>query len=179
LEACVRQTPEWKARYQFPTDVEAVLPPRAEEPDATDWRRVVLDSPQQLAFVFIRPAGGETLLGFLVQPEGWALEREPALRLDEGWQEALPDLAEEPAMEAWRQSWQEWSHPRGLPANEVEACRLERVDHRLLVRAPPRLIERLRTTRSDAVKGESWLLAGSGRTRTAAQIELLPLEMIK
>jgi hypothetical protein len=52
---------------------------------------------------------------------------------------------------------------------------LERIDHRLLVYAPPRLIDRLRAARSDAVKQEAWLLAGEGRTRTAAQIELHPL----
>jgi len=43
------------------------------------------------------------------------------------------------------------------------------------VRAPHRLIERLRAARSDAIKQEAWLLAGAGRTRTAAQLELLPL----
>lgn len=175
LESCVRQTAEWKSRYHFPMDVEALLPPRSEESPAENWRRVFVDSPQQLTFAFIRPPDGAPLLGFLVHPEGWKLEAEPVLRLTEGWSEALPDLAAEPALEAWRQAWQEWSHPRGLPANEVDACRLERVDHRLLVHAPPRLIERLRTARSDAVKGESWLLAGSGRTRAAAQIELLLL----
>jgi hypothetical protein len=55
----------------------------------------------------------------------------------------------------------------------VEACRLERVDHRLLVHAPPRLIERLRAARSDAMKQEAWLLAGVGRIRSAAQIDLV------
>ncbi len=29
--------------------------------------------------------------------------------------------------------------------------------------------------RSDAIKQEAWLLAGEGRTRTAAQLELVPL----
>jgi hypothetical protein len=37
------------------------------------------------------------------------------------------------------------------------------------------LIERLRAARSDAVKHEAWLLAGDGRTRLAAQLELHPL----
>lgn len=172
LEACIHQSPEWKARFHFPTDVEALLPPSA------DWRCVVLDSLETKSFVFLHTAeaSDEPLVrGFSIHPEGWALDSEPSLVFAEGWQEALPDLDEDPSPEMWRQAWQVWSHPRGLPSTEVEACRLERVDHRLLVHAPLRLIERLRTARSDAVKQEAWLLAGDGRTRTAAQIELHPL----
>jgi hypothetical protein len=33
-------------------------------------------------------------------------------------------------------------------------------------------VERLRAARSDAVKGEAWLLAGTGSVRTAALVEL-------
>jgi hypothetical protein len=167
LEACIRQNPEWKTRHHFPADVESVLPP------ATDWRRVVFDSPEPLALVFIRTAEPR-VLGFLIRAEGWTLEPEPILALAEGWEEVLPDLAVEPAPEAWRQAWQAWCQPRSLPPAEVEACRLERADHRLVVHAPPRLIERLRTARSDAMKQEAWLLAGVGRIRSAAQIDLVP-----
>jgi hypothetical protein len=177
LEACIRQTPEWKARHHFPTDVEALLPPRSDEPPEANWRRVILDAPEQRALACIRTAGsaGEpVLLGFSVRAD-WTLEPEPALALGAGWEEVWPDLAEEPPAEAWRQAWQAWSQPRGLPPAEVDACRLERVDHRLLVRAPHRLIERLRAARSDAIKQESWILAGRGRTRCAAQVELQPL----
>jgi hypothetical protein len=167
LEACIRQNPEWKTRHHFPADVESVLPP------ATDWRRVIFDSPEPLALVFIRTAESR-VLGFLVQAEGWTLEREPILALAEDWEEVLPDLAVEPSSEAWRQAWQAWCQPRSLPPAEVEACRLERGDHRLVVHAPPRLIERLRAARSDAVKQEAWLLVGDGRTRLAARIDLVP-----
>jgi hypothetical protein len=186
LEACIRQTSEWKACFHFPTDVEALLPPRPDDSPAANWRRVVLDAVEHRLFVFIHAAqtAGQAsrlsstaprLLGFAVRPEGWTLEPEPLLALAEGWQEALPDLAAEPSLEMWRQAWQTWSHPRSLPQVEVTPCRLERADHRLLVHAPPRLIDRLRTARSDAIKHEAWLLAGDGRTRTAAQIELHPL----
>jgi hypothetical protein len=34
------------------------------------------------------------------------------------------------------------------------------------------LVERLRTARSDVFKGETWLLAGAGPVRAAAQVEL-------
>lgn len=178
LEACIRQTPEWKARFRFPTDVESLLPPRPDESPAANWRRVVLDTVEHRLFVFIHAAktsAAPRLLGFSVRPEGWALEPEPLLALADGWEEALPDLAADPSLEMWRQAWQTWSHPRSLPPAEVAACRLERADHRLLVYAPPRLIDRLRAARSDAIKQEAWLLAGEGRTRTAAQIELHPL----
>ena len=178
LEACIRQTPQWKARFRFPTDVESLLPPRPEETPAANWRRIILDTVEQRLFVFILTSPSSTaprLLGFAVRPEGWTLEPEPLLTLADGWEEALPDLAVAPAPQMWRQAWQTWSQPRSLPQAEVAACRLDRADHRLLVYAPPRLIDRLRAARSDAVKQEAWLLAGEGRTRVAAQIELHPL----
>jgi hypothetical protein len=186
LETCIRHTPEWQTRFRFPTDVESLLPPRSEESLAANWQRVVLDALEHRPFVFIHAAqtvgsasrlspAAPRLLGFAVHPEGWGLEPESLLALADGWEEALPDLAAEPSLEMWRQAWQTWSHPRSLPPAEVASCRLERADHRLLVYAPPRLIDRLRAARSDAIKQEAWLLAGDGRTRTAAQIELRPL----
>ena len=65
-----------------------------------------------------------------------------------------------------------WCRPRDLPASDVAACQLERRDHRLLITAPARLVERLRAARSDVFKGESWVLAGQGRLRPAALLEL-------
>jgi hypothetical protein len=177
LETCIRQTPQWKTRFHFPIEIEDLLPPRPGESPSANWRRVILDAVDERPFVFIHTAqtNAAQLLGFSVRPDNWALESEPLLALAEGWDEALPDLALEPEPEMWRQAWQTWSYPRSLPQAEVAACRLERVDHRLLVHAPLRLIDRLRAARSDAIKQEAWLLAGEGRTRTAAQIELHPL----
>jgi hypothetical protein len=178
LEACLRQTPAWKARYHFPTDVDALLPPHPDGSPAMNWRRVILDAVEIRPLVFLHTtptSATPPLLVFAVRPEGWALEPEPLLTLAEGWEEALPDLMVEPSLEMWRQAWQAWSHPRGLPPSEVEACRLERVEYRLLIHAPQRLIERLQAARSDAIKQEAWLLGGDGRTRVAAQIELHPL----
>ena len=178
LETCIHQAPQWKARFHFPTEIEALLPPRPDESPSANWRRVILDAVEQRSFVFIHTAQSGTaplLLGFALHPENWALGPEPLLVLAEGWEEALPDLAAEPSPQMWRQAWQTWAQPRSLPSSEVAACRLAHVDHRLLVHAPLRLIDRLRAARSDAVKQEAWLLAGEGRTRTAAQIELHPL----
>ena len=46
-------------------------------------------------------------------------------------------------------------------------------DHRLIVRAPARLADRLRQGRSEALRGEAWLLAGTGQIRHAALIDLV------
>jgi hypothetical protein len=172
LEACIQQSAAWKARHRFPADVEAWLPPNA------DWRRVVVDAVTPQWFVFCDTASAKdrsSLLGFAVRPEDWALAPKPLLTLADDARETMPDLFHDPSAESWRQSWRAWSHPRGLSPADVEACRLERIEHRLLVHAPPRVLERLRSTRSDAIKNEAWLLAGEGRARTAAQIELHPL----
>ena len=63
-----------------------------------------------------------------------------------------------------------------MPAAEAAACRLEHDGRRLLVRAPRRVLDHLRAVRSDATRGETFLLAGAGRTHHAAQVELAPLE---
>jgi hypothetical protein len=170
LRACVERSPEWKATFGFPAEVEAVL-----TGGGPDWRRVVVSQAQQqtLAFVETADAGGEVLLGFAVRTEGWLLEREaPVLTLHGGLDEVFPGLRDEPPPEAWRQAWEGWCQQRSLPPSETSSAHLERVEYRLRVSVPGRLVERLRTARSDALKGEAWLLAGSGRQRTAAQIEI-------
>lgn len=176
LGACVRRPAEWKALRGFPPDVEAVLAQSGED----DWRRVALDRPEQMlvAFVQVPPAaGGARLLGLAVRTDVWVLEREPpALALGAGWEEVLPDLAAPPPPEAWRQAWLTWCQPRNVPAAEAAVARVEHDGHRLLVRAPRRVLDHLRAVRSDAVRGETFLLAGSGRTHHAAQVELAPLE---
>src|SRR5262249_42302174 len=117
--------------------------------------------------------GQRRLLGFAVRPEGWALETAaPAFALASAWEEVFPDLTEEPPADAWRQAWLTWCQPRDLPPAETAACAVEHHGHQLRVRAPRRLVERLRAARSDAVKGEAWLLTGKERVQTAAQVEL-------
>jgi hypothetical protein len=175
LHACVRQSAEWKRRHGFPEEVWRVLDMGTTEP--ADWRGVVLDSAEQLLALFIRTGdepGGRALLGFPVEERGWVLHAEaPVLSYRDGWEGALPDLSAEPALEAWHHAWRSWCHQRGVPAGEVEACRLGRAEHRLPVHAPKVLVERLRAMRSDALKGETWLLAGGGRTQTAALVEIV------
>jgi hypothetical protein len=168
------------------------------------WRGVILDRPEYLPVVLVltqpsltppsplggaasraAPPGGEgrvregarpSLLGFSFRPENWSLRTEaPLLSLGEGWAEVFPELEEEPSLEVWRQAWLAWCYQRALPANEASACDVRREGPRLVLHAPPRLVERLRAARSDALKNESWLLVGSGRTRTAALIDLVEM----
>ncbi len=174
LEACARQDEAWKARWSFPPEIEAVLLPAGrEDADPPDWQRVVLDRTEEVTALLVEraPAG---LTAFAMQPPGWTLQRAaPVLELGEGWEEVLGDLAAVPTGEQWKQAWQAWCQPRNLPGAEAEACQVEAGGHLLRVKAPHRLVERLKAARSDAVKQEAWLLAGAGRTRAAARIELV------
>jgi hypothetical protein len=188
LNACVSRSVEWKQRHGFPLDVDAIVGSDSNRADfpacAADppplWQRIILDHPERLFVVLVlAPAekDGERLLGFAVQQEGWALQAtEPAFILPADWRHALPELAEEPSLDAWRQAWRSWCQPRGLPVPEIEACVLERHGYRLRVQAAHRFVERLRATRSDALKGEAWVLAGTGRLRAAAKVEVVEAE---
>ena len=89
----------------------------------------------------------------------------PTIRVDE---HGRP----EPPLAAWHAAWSGWCQRRSLPTVEVEACILDHQANLVRVRAPARLLDRLRAARSDALKGEAWLLAGTGRARMAARIEL-------
>ena len=166
LEECARRSPEWKARHDFPTDVEAVLTPAA---PATDWRRVILDRPEQLLMVFI-PSGAaaeKRRLGFAVRADDWMLQTDaPALSLDEDDQDALPALGAEPSAETWREAWRVWCQRRGL--SDADACRIEALEDRVRVVAPRGLASTLGGDRHEA-----WLLAGAGRTRVAAPMEIV------
>src|SRR5262249_28401338 len=141
--------------------------------------RIILDRPERLVAALVLAAAGRgenrgRLLGFAVQPEGWVLQvQEPVFVLEADWQEVFPELAVDLPAELWQQAWRNWCQPRSLPGAEVDACALERQGHRLRVTATPRVIERLRAARSDVFKGEAWLLAGTGRLRAAAQLELV------
>jgi hypothetical protein len=137
-----------------------------------DWRRVILDRPEQILLVFV--PSGEAVprwLGFAVRPEGWALQTAaPALALPvrEGRVEALPALAEEPPPDAWREAWRGWCMGRSLSAADAEACAVEAAQDRVRVTAPQGLAQRVGGNRNDA-----WLLAGAGRVRTAAPLEVV------
>jgi hypothetical protein len=180
LQACVLQSTDWKERQGFPLDVEEVLGPDATSESASalpappDWHRVIVDRAEHLPALLVRPGGTDSgLLGFAVRTDGWVLQADrPAFRLDADAPEVFPEIREEPSLEAWRQAWRAWCQPRHLPQSEVEAVSLEHAGHQLRVLAEKRLLDRLRAARSEALQGEAWLLAGSGRIRLAAKLEL-------
>jgi hypothetical protein len=178
LTACLGRPADWKLRHGFPMDVTAVVGPGAPPAGPVpEWQRVILVRPEHVAVLLVlAPAstGGERLLGFPVRTGVWTLESVgPVFVLQAGWQEAFPELPNEPPPASWRQAWRAWCQPRSIPSAEAEACMLERQSYRLLVRAPKRLVERLRTARSDALKGEAWVLAGSGAIAPLALLEIM------
>lgn len=175
LEACVARPQEWKERYGFPTDVRAV--PGIPADPAAAWRHIIVARPEYLAAALVPITDereGRRLLGFAARQDGWSLQTsEPAFVVRQSWHELFPELTARPASEAWRQAWAQWCRPRDLPEGEVSACIIEPEGARLVVRAPARLIERLRAVRSDALKGEAWVLVGDGPLRRAALLDLI------
>jgi hypothetical protein len=92
---------------------------------------------------------------------------------EQDWQEVFPDLPAGLLAESWQQAWRTWCQPRGLMGLGIETCPVEPEGHRLRVVAPPRLMERLHATRSDALKGEAWILGGGERLRPAALLDII------
>jgi hypothetical protein len=179
--ACFAQKAEWKRRHGFPESVTATPPffDGIEESasQASDWRRVIVDHASRAVLALAQTAdaeGTKGMLGFWIDPRGWILHStRPAVRWRDGWQEVIPRLRDEIPLEAWRKSWKEWCSSRGLPVADVERCSMIARDHRLIVHASRRLIERLKALRSDALKGEAWLLVGDGAVRRAALLEVI------
>jgi DNA-binding transcriptional ArsR family regulator len=178
LRACLERPAGWKQQYGFPADVREILGGPGAAPGTRPWQPVIIDHPQRLvAALVLAPGEGdrERLLAFAVRPEGWLLRSaEPVLSLADGWHEPFPELAEEPSAERWREAWWTWCQPRGLTNAAAETTDVRRDGHRLRVTVSPRLLERLRAARSDALKGEAWVLAGDGRIRAAALLEVVP-----
>jgi hypothetical protein len=201
LHGCVTRNSEWKLRHDFPQEVETILTttaatgplpsnPDSKSPQHADqansaagnepapWQRVVVHRPEYLLAVLIVagiPGENKRLIGFAVQPKGWVLNTaRPIISLGEDWPEVFPKLAVDPLPERWLQAWKTWGQGSGLPLTELEVCALERRDHRLLVSAPPPLIERLRVARNAVLKREVWLLAGDDFQRAGALVEVLP-----
>jgi hypothetical protein len=172
-QACFAQSAEWKKRAGFPENVIATS--GLNQPDPT-WQGLIIDHAASIAvaLVYTREASGDGgLLGFWTEPAGWVLQSaKPAFRLAEGWRDVFPTLESVPAADDWQRAWQLWCQARGLPASDVERCSLSLEDCRLVAHVPRRLLERLQALRSDALKGEAWLVAGEGPVRRAASLEV-------
>jgi hypothetical protein len=177
LESCLRQPVEWKQQHGFPVNVQEVVragsarPPGALAPPA--WQSVIVDRPERIAAALVLTAAG-ALVGLAIRPDGWTLQAgSPLFAIQAHWSTVFPNLPPELPPAMWRLVWRSWCESRGLPGDEAEACVVEQHGERLRVIAPPRLIERLRATRSDVFKGETLLLAGEGKVRTGAVVHLV------
>lgn len=160
LEHCLNSPLEWKMRNHFPPEVTGLVSWREGE---DDWRGVPLDCPSQALLLLLELESGE-LVGWRIWPGEWDLSPDPVLRLakDSDAAALLPELR----LEDWRRAWQGWCLQRQLSAAEADGCKLESLGTRLLVKGPPRILERIRQARMDA-----WLLAGQGRIRQMAVVE--------
>lgn len=175
LRAAVEAPPAWKERHGFPTDVAAVMDGTNGPGTVPPWQTVIVDRSEYLPAALVLAAGdeGERLLGYALEPAGWGLHgSQAAFAVGADWRDVFPDLAVEPTPEQWREAWRGWCQRRGLPTVEADACALARHEQRVRVRVPARLLDRLRAARSEALKGEAWLLAGAGRVRLAGQIDV-------
>ena len=170
LRAAFDQADEWKRRFAFPADVTAPEPAEPQYADA--WRHVICDRPERLFVALGLGSDPPDLLAFAAQAEGWSLhDRTPVLRAPATSAEALPELRDMP-LAAWQQAWAAWCRQRSLPQAEADVCRLEPDGARLIVHAPGRLLRKLEAARSDALRGETALLAGDGYLRALALVEL-------
>ncbi len=170
LSACVQRPAEWKQRHGYPADVRAIIDLAAAP---GDWRAVALDRAEQFLGIVVEPEGA-ALTAFSIRPDVMGLERDrPAFTLAAGWEEVLPDLAVEPALEEWRQAWLTWCAAHGIP--EADTCAVARESLLIQVRAPKNVVERLQTARGEPLKNEAWLLAGTGRFRAAAMFEVIEI----
>jgi hypothetical protein len=198
LVNCVDQPMDWKVRHGFPLDVVGVLQPGKESPpihspenaDSSSnapsqphaaerllppWQRVAVVHPESvILFVASIPsADGGGLIGFAVQQKGWVLQGREPIHFPEGWREAIPRLAEPISAQGWRQAWRSWARSAGLSSAQSADCHLECQGHHLVTTVPSAVFGRLRAARSEALKGEVWILAGDDRVRQAAQLQII------
>jgi hypothetical protein len=162
LRAAIAQSSDWKQAHAFPGEIDAL----ADDATVDAAQQVLLDRPQRV--MLVRILTSNELLGFAVKVDSWTLhDREPVLRMP-GATHSAPDVP--PTV--WQDAWRSWCRQRQLPTNEVDACTLTYRAPRLEVQAPPRLVQRLQSAKSDLFKGEAWLLVGDGYRRTAALLAM-------
>jgi hypothetical protein len=188
LAACVGQPLEWKQRHGFPEDIEALVLPESSDGSGVNgstpspsgllgtprpWERVIVVRSEHVPIVVVRvpgdgPAMQDRVLGFVFDADCWALETgSPAFALGAEWAEVIPELGASPSQDEWRASWLGWCEARGIPSDEAGACACVLHGAVLRVTGPAALMERLAGPCRDL-----WLLAGEGRLRAAARVEL-------
>jgi hypothetical protein len=158
LRHCIAQPADWKGRVGFPDEIDALLSLDA-GPEG-----IVIDHPENLTAVLILDAD-DRLLGLETKEDAWPLTDDRPLFERTNWRESFPELLRQD----WQQAWQEWCQSRKLtitgPVDFQEAGHILRVTGQ-------QLREQL-SKRDDVLKGEAWLLAGSGRYRRAMLLEIV------
>jgi len=174
VRQCAEQSETWKQQFGFPLDICRIRNMAEGDADPSAWQHIILDRPERLLVVLALVAGPDQprLLGFAARQEGWVLtSAEPVLVQNSGWQEIFPELSS-PTLDALQQAWHAWSQPRGVTESQLAVCTIQMAGHRLRVQAPASVLDHLRTTRSEVFKGDSWILVGDGRVRTACNLEV-------
>jgi hypothetical protein len=164
LSEALQQSATWKQRNAFPEQVLRIFPV-----SEGDWRTVPVVQWVQVCLLLLEH--GETITAHALRSDQWTMDPQPLFQLP-NTAEVLEGLLIEPPVDAWRAPLSAWGQQRSLPSSELEACKLERVDHRLIVR-PPLKADRLRQMRSELSRGEVWLMTpASGKSKATAQVEL-------
>jgi hypothetical protein len=194
LTKCIEQRADWKVRHGFPLDVECLIPSQGQTPDLAEeaddkltpgpeveagdttiprWQRVSIVHPESTTLLIAKAGDGGGFRAFTVQQKGWLLNCKEPIHLAEGLADILPALREELAPHKWSQAWIGWAGSAGLSPAHVDASQVRREGHRLVVSVPSGILNRLRATRNEVLKGEVWLLAGDDRVREAAQLQVV------
>ena len=189
LQNHTNQTSAWKKQHCFPEEVIALVEPfpRSAQEDINvansepshlrrlkDWQRIPVAQcwRQNVAVVLCEGANGyKETTGFTVQAPQWELRAtDPLFGLIDN---DFSEFVDEPPTPMWFEAWKEWCRPRGLLSNDTNQCTLERIGHQLKVSAPKRIMDHLHAQRSDALKGDAWLTAGTGILRPFAQLQVV------
>jgi hypothetical protein len=168
------QPQTWKETFAVPSEIQGIADPEDNsQVEPSLWKRVPIDRPERLlaAFIAVGESGPEKILVFAAQQDGWELRSAgPIGALAWSGREEFPDLT---ASCNWSKSWQDWYIARQFTAAEIQACTLTPASHRLELRVPDSLRGRFTTGKSDLLKGDTWLLAGDGYLRSAANVVLV------
>jgi hypothetical protein len=173
LSACVSQERDWKEAHGFPVQVLSLLDAASKNGDELEWpawKKVIVDRLEELSLVLVQgQKDPQRFLGFTFRVSDWRLDLAQPV-LSGPWQASFEAA---PSAEACREAWLAWARPRNLPQADMEACEVTLSGSALRLRASHRLVDLLRQGKSDILKGEAWVLLGSGDIRRAARLELL------
>jgi hypothetical protein len=173
LRADLARPATWKLHHGFPEDIEEILDVDTDStPSIPGWKRVPFEQGERHTLLVVQISQGR-VLGFPIRSNGFGPVDTPCLDLETSAATEMLNL-EEPDLGAWRESWREWSSAvRDVDLADVEASECETADHFLRVKAPTRLIERLRIERAETFQSETWLLAGKSHCRATRLLELI------